>query len=104
MKRIIPALAVLALGGCAATGPQVEAQKQAEMLAHAENVCIHVSAEKHIACLNKVVHHNSYWGKGVMVVAANDGTPRIVENIPSVDHQYNVGGDIIASGPTGSAR
>jgi hypothetical protein len=105
MKRIVPVFSVLVLAGCAATAPQYTSQKQAEVLAKAETICIHVDAAKRMACLNKVVHHSGYWGQGILVVAANDGSPRIAENIHSPDGQYNVGGDMYNSGANpGSAR
>ena len=106
MKRIVPVFVVLLLGGCTATSPQYIAQKQAEVLANAEAVCSQVdTAPKRMACLNRVVHHSGYWGQGVIVVAANDGSPRLVDNYHSPDAQYNVGGDLYNSGANpGSAR
>lgn len=105
MKRIIPVFAVLLLGGCAATSPQYTAQKQADVLENAETTCSHVDAQKRMGCLNRVVHHSGYWGQGVMVVAASDGSPRLVDNYHSPDTQYNVGGDMYNSGANpGSAR
>jgi hypothetical protein len=104
MKRIVPVFSILALAGCAATPPQYASEKQAEILAKAQAVCIHIAAEKRMPCLNKVVHRSGYWGQGVMVVAANDGSPLLVNKTYSPD-QYNVGGDMYASGANpGSAR
>lgn len=106
MKRIIPVFATLLLGGCTATSPQYIAQKQAEVLANAEVKCPNVDApEKHMACLNRAVHHSGYWGQGVIVVAANDGSLRLVDDYHAPDTQYNVGGDLYNSGTNpGSAR
>lgn len=98
MQRIIPVFAVLLLGGCTATSPQYIAQKEAEVLANAETACSHVDPQKRLDCLNRVVHHSGYWGQGVMVAAANDGTPHIVDDYYSPDTQYNVGGDLYNSG------
>lgn len=81
MKHIIPVLAVLALGGCTATSPQYTAQRQAEILTNAEAACSQVNTpEKNLACLNRAVHQSGYWGEGVKVVRAGDGSPQIVEN------------------------
>jgi len=105
MKRIMPMIAVLFLGGCATTSPQYAAEREAEILAKAETACSHVDAPKRMACLNRVVHQSGYWGQGVIVVAANDGSPRLVDNYRSPDGQYNVGGDMYNSGANpGSAR
>jgi hypothetical protein len=106
MKRILTVFAVLLLGGCTATSLQYVAQKQADVLAKAEVKCSNVEApEKHMACLNRVVHHSGYWGEGVIVVAANDGSPRLVDDHHTPDAQYNVGGDMYTSGANpGSAR
>ena len=95
MKRIIPVIAVLLLGGCAATSPQYIAQKQAEVLASAETTCSHVdTTPKNIACLNWAVHRSGYWGQGVEVVAAKDGSPRLIEKDPWGPPPDNVNGFI----------
>ncbi|HEX4637131.1 MAG TPA: hypothetical protein VH189_13165 [Rhizomicrobium sp.] len=95
MKRVIPVFAVLLLGGCTAASPQYVAQKQADVLANAETTCSQVgTTPKNIACLNWAVHRSGYWGQGVKVVAAKDGSPRLVDNYRLPDIQYNVGGDI----------
>ena len=84
MKRIIPVFAVLLLGGCTATSPQYIAQRQSAVLASAEATCSKKmspsdTARDYFACLRSTVHSSGYWGQGVLVVAANDGSPRIVE-------------------------
>lgn len=100
MKRTAPLFAVLFLGGCAATSPQYIAQKQAEVLTHAEAKCARVDApEKHMNCLNRVVHNSGYWGQDVIVVAANDGSPRLVSDYRMPDQQWNVGGDVPSASP-----
>ena len=99
MKRIAPIVSVLFLAACSTTAPQSASQKQADVLARAEAKCSQVAVpEKNIACLNHVVHQDSYWGQGVMVVATKDGTPRLVDKVQSPDNQYNVGGDTYNSG------
>lgn len=103
MKRIVLAIAILFLGGCSATSPQYASQRKAEILAKAETTCSHADAPKRIACLNRVVHQTGYWGQGVIVVAGNDGSPRLVDNYRSRDGQYNVGGDMYNSGANPSS-
>ena len=77
MKCIVSIFAVLLLGGCTATSPQYIAQKQAEVLAKAEAICSTVKTLKGMDCLNLEVHHSA-WGQGLTVVAASDGSPRLV--------------------------
>jgi len=87
MKRIIPVLSVLLLVGCTATDPRYIAQRQSAVLASAEVTCSEMSpadrARNYMNCLNRAVHGSGYWGQGVIVVAASDGSPRIVE---ATDH------------------
>src|SRR5262249_37634907 len=99
MKRVIPIIAVLTLAGCSATNPQYAAQKQAEVLADAEAACSHVEAQKHMACLNRAVHHSGLWGEGVTVVAANDGSLRLVSTYQTRALLENVGGDLPSASP-----
>jgi hypothetical protein len=106
MKRMIPIFAVLTLASCTATSPQYVAQKQTEVLASAQAACSQVDAvQKRMVCLNRAVHHSGYWGEGVTVVAANDGSLRLVDNYQARALLENVGGDMYNSGANpGSAR
>jgi hypothetical protein len=53
VKRIFPLLSLLGFVGFIVMPAQQTSKKQSEVLAKAAIICIHVSAEKHIACLNK---------------------------------------------------
>src|SRR5215469_7372969 len=97
MKRLTPVIAILLLEGCTATSPQYIAQKQAEVLANAQVTCSNkrpVDAPRnYMPCLNWAVHNSGYWGQGVKVVTASDGSPRFVDDWHSPDQPFNVAGD-----------
>lgn len=89
MRRVVPIFMMLLLAGCAATDPHYIAQKQAKVLASAETTCAsHRPADGmqiYLTCLNAAVHSSGYWGQGIRVVAANDGTPQLIQ---ASGHKY----------------